>query len=96
MNDTSPYTFEDYDFIYKNFNSTPIAEIAEKLGRSIASVRIKAEKLGLIKTGEFTATEQQYARTYGKTLGTALMFVIPDRTSSAIKELLQCTENTSR
>ena len=93
MSDTTPYTFDDYDYIYKHFNQDGPVSVAQHLGRSVASVTNRSTKLNLLSQGAPTAEELKYCRNYGKTLGTALMFLMPNRTTVEIEEMLACLKS---
>lgn len=93
VNQGTPWCFNDYDFLYKNYNKLGAAACAKELNRSVSSVESKAAKLNLIPQGEFKQYELNYASTYGKTLGTAMIFLLPYRTTSEVQELIECRRN---
>ena len=84
------YTFEDYDYIYRHYNVDGAESVAAVLNRSVQSVNAKAVKMNLVGAKELTQQEKEYARNYGKVLGTALVFLMPGSTSFEIKEMLAC------
>lgn len=84
------YTFEDYDYIYRHYNVDGAESVAAALNRSVQSVNAKAVKMNLVGAKEFTQQEKEYVRNYGKVLGTALVFLMPGRTSFEVKEMLAC------
>lgn len=84
------WTYEDYNYMYQNYNKLGVDVVSQELNRSVVTVNAKAIKLGLKSAGPFTEEEKKLARSYGKNLGTALMFLLPHRTSVEIEELLEC------
>lgn len=88
----SLYTLEEYDYIYKHYHCDSIESIADHLGRSVPSVEHRAAKLGLGVVKPFSGDEVQLAKKYGPILGDALVFLVPDRTTSEVRELNTCVE----
>ncbi len=86
----NPWSYAEYDYVYKHYSSDGPVACAEHLGRPVESVNSKAEKLGISINGDFTDTELQYARSYGSILKGSLMFLLPHRTSNEIEELIRC------
>lgn len=84
------WTFSEIDYVYKHYNTDGAESVANKINRSVSSVRCKAEKLNLKSCGEYTHNELNYTSTYAKTLGTALIFLLPNRTSHEVEELIKC------
>lgn len=89
-----PWNYRDYHYVYRNYPKESLESISCELGRSPVTVKAKALKLGVKACGPFTDEEKKLARTYGKALGSALMFLLPHRTSYEIEELLQCVQST--
>lgn len=89
------WTFSEIDYLYKHYNTDGACKVSDELSRSEPSVRNKAEKLCLKRSGSFTQAELAYASSYGKVLGTALTFLLPHRTSYEVKELIKC-KNSQR
>lgn len=89
---TSQWTMQEYDFLYKNYNTKGADFVAEHLDRSVSSVNSKAEKMGLNGPCDFKKYELDLASSYGKTLGTALTFLLPKRTSGEVLELIECVK----
>lgn len=50
---TGSWSKDETSFLKKRFRNTSTREIAQDLGRSIASVQSKASKLGLLKTKKY-------------------------------------------
>lgn len=92
---TGVWTFEELDVIYKSYNTDGAEKVAERLGRSISTVHNKADKLGLLPQGEFKKYELDLASTYGKTLGSAMIFLLPRRTTNEVVELIRCKHDYS-
>jgi len=90
QNSGIPWSFADYKFLYENYNTLGPVECAKELNRSVSSVENKAEKLKISRQGSFKQYELDYASTYGKSLGTALIFLLPHRTTCEVRELLEC------
>lgn len=86
----TPWTFQEYDYLYKHYNKDGGKKCAEALGRTIAQVENKADKLGLLAQGSFKQYELDFASTYGKTLKGAMIFLLPHRTSYEVEELIEC------
>lgn len=84
------WSFREIDYVYKHYNVDGAESVSKVLGRSVTSVISKAEKLNLKRKGEFQKYELDYASTYGRPLGGAMIFLIPDRTSLEVKELIKC------
>lgn len=84
------WTFNEIDYVYKHYNTDGVESVSTELNRSVSSVRCKAEKLNLKSCGDFTRSELNYASTYAKSLGTALTFLLPNRTSHEVEELIKC------
>ena len=90
MMQSKPWTYEELDVLYNNYAKIPVTDLADKLGRTVQSIESKAIKMHLHKATPFTNTERHYAKTCGKELGTALMFLMPDRSVSEVEVLLSC------
>lgn len=86
------WTWEDYDYLYRNYNLIPTTEIAKKLNRSVSSVIGHAEKLGLYSKSGYTRRELGQAVTYGKQLGTALIFLLPEYSTAMVEGLMECAK----
>ena len=91
-NNENQWTYDDYRYLYENFYKEDAAGCANKLRKPIATVRSKAERLGLISHTEYTQEEIKLARAYGKILKGAMIFMLPHRTSSEIEELIVCSK----
>ena len=91
-----PWTFQEYDYLYKNYNKIGAIECAKHLHRTLTQVMNKAERLELTPQGEFKQHELDFASTYGKCLGGAMIFLLPKRTSYEVKELIECKNKRSR
>lgn len=94
--DDKNWTWDDYEFLYRNYNIIPVKEIAAKLERSVSSVNAHAEKLGLIPIPVFPKKDINIAQTYGAQLGTALVFMLPEYSTAKMEELLQCINGTQQ
>ena len=84
------FSYEDYLYLYEHYDVDELDDIVKKIGKSSMQIIAKARKLGLRGTKEFTPQHMQAAKYYGKTLGTALIFLFPELTVPEVKELLQC------
>lgn len=91
----NPWSFYEYDYLYKHYNTDGAEACAKELGRSVSSVESKASKLGLLPQGTFKQFELNYASTYGKSLGGAMIFLLPYRTSYEVEELIACKHRRS-
>jgi len=86
------WTREEIAFLVENFNKMTIKEIAERLGRSVYSVRDKARSLGLRKfkmtssNKEWTREEDEILRKYYSVLPKdELLKLLPNRSWLAIQ-----------
>lgn len=84
------WTWEDYATLRNCYPSmgADITTVIE--GRSLVNIEARAEKLNTHIKKPFTDNEKHLAKYYKSTLGTALIFLLPDRSPSEIKELLEC------
>lgn len=89
MEKGTPWSFEEYDYLYKNYPTMGAEAVAEQLGRSVNSVRTKAERLMLWEHVGFQPEEISLIKSYGKHLGTAMIFLMPNRTTHDIKGMLK-------
>lgn len=88
------WTWDDYEYLYNNYNIIPTQEIAEHLDRSVSSVTSHAEKLGLLPISSFDKKDISCAARYGSQLGTALVFLLPRYSTAKMEELLRCVNGT--
>lgn len=86
----TPWSIKDYQYLHEHYNMDGADRCAVALGRSPSAVSAKASKLLLDPQGEFTDEEIRLAKSYGNFLGTALIFIMPNRTHFEIEALLQC------
>lgn len=84
------WSWEDYDYLYKHYNTVPISEIAEHLGRSISSVNSHAEKLGLFPIFTPVQKDINLIRTYHKQLGNAVIFLTPTYSTAMVEDVIKC------
>lgn len=87
QNDT--WTFQDYDYLYRNYCRNGPKFVADNLDKNVMTTSKKATKMGLLY-GDYTEDEMNTIRTYGKDLGGALIFLIPDRCSYDLEEMSRC------
>lgn len=87
---SNAWRWEDYAYMYKHYPFDGRRAVAEQLGSSVTNTSAKADKLGLHEPMPFTSEETKFAHAYGRKLGTALMFLMPTRTSYEVEELLRC------
>lgn len=92
MEKNADWTWGDYKTVYDKYPFTGPVPISDELNRTVNSVVGKAMKLGVEMPKEFSAAEKNIARSYGKQLGEAIMFLLPHRSNGEIKELLRCVE----
>ena len=88
------WTFQDYDHLYKHYNQEGAEKCSEDLSRSRPSVTSKALKMGLHREGAFRPEEIKLAKSYGKVLHGALIFLLPNRTTSEVEELIECVNQS--
>lgn len=90
---SKPWTYADLDMLYKEYAYSDTEELAKKMNRTVQSVESKALHLNLYKSVSFTNTEKKTAEMFGKELGTALIFLMPDRTVTEVEVLLSCEKD---
>lgn len=89
------WTWTDYDFLYKNYANLGAEEVAKRLNKPVDTVITKSEKMHLRDKHSYTKEEIKLSRAYGSILKGSMIFLIPDRTSKDIKELLACAKKQS-
>ena len=92
MDNNANWSLQDYAVVYNEYPFVGPVPIADKLNRTVNSVVGKAIKLGVDMPKDFTPEEKAIATTYGKTLGTGLIFLLPHRTVVEVGELLKCVK----
>lgn len=92
MENNTNWSLQEYSVVYNEYPFTGPVPIADKLNRTVNSVVGKAIKLGVEMPKPFTSEEKVIASTYGKSLGTALIFLLPNRTVIEVSELLKCVK----
>ena len=90
MDNNANWSLQEYAVVYNEYPVVGPVPIADKLDRTVNSVVGKAIKLGVDMPKEFTQEEINLAKTYGKQLGSALIFLLPHRTTVEVGELLKC------
>lgn len=85
----STWTWNDYDTLRKQYPVMGIGITKLFPNVSIENIQKRTERLNTFVHTPFTDEEKQLAKEYGPTLGSALMFVIPNRTPDELAELLQ-------
>lgn len=86
------WTWDEYDTLRNKYPKMGPDIVQEIQGRSITNITARAEKLNTHIMRPFTEEELSLARQYHKHLGTALQFLLPDRSPIEIEELLACAE----
>lgn len=89
---STSWKWPDYSYLHRHYPSDGAKKVSVQLGKSLSNVENKAEKLNLNEQVPFSEEELKTASTYGKTLGTALIFLLPHRTQYEVKELLECVK----
>lgn len=89
LSQASHWTYDEYDCVYRKFPIFGVDFCAKEINRSIDTIENKARALGVSPYKEFTEQEIKVAKEYGKRLGQALMFLLPNRTSWEVSELLR-------
>lgn len=87
--EVAKWTWGEYDLIRKEYPSMGTDLVTKLEGRSVDTLTQKADRLEVNTDRPFTETERALAEQYGKSLGTALMFLMPDRTPYEVAELLK-------
>lgn len=90
MDNNANWSLQEYTVVYNEYPFSGPVPIADKLNRTVNSVVGKAIKLGVEMPKEFTPEEKHLAEVYGKQLGSALIFLLPNRTVVEVGELLKC------
>lgn len=86
------WTWEDYEFLYRNYNLVHVKDIAAKLQRSVGSVVAHAEKLGLLPKVSTSQEDKNLVAEHKKKLGTALVFLLPEYSTAMMEDLIACTK----
>lgn len=86
------WTWEDYEFLYRNYNLVHVKDIAAKLQRSVGSVVAHAEKLGLLPKVSTSQEDKNLVVEHKKKLGTALVFLLPEYSTTMMEDLIACTK----
>lgn len=85
------WNYNDYKTVYAQFPIIGAIDTATLLGRSVNSTISKAVRMNISTPTEFSPMELSMAENYGKTIGKSLIFLLPNRTTTEIEELLRCT-----
>lgn len=85
------WTFQDYDFLYRNYCQNGSKFVADNLGKNALTASKKASRMGLLY-GDYTDEERDTIRKYGKYLNGALVFLMPDRCSYDLEEMARCVD----
>lgn len=88
------WTIQDYDYLYKHYCSDGPKACANHLGVPVGLVKIKAKQLGIFFKRKATKEEIHLCKCYSTALGSALIFLMPDRSVSEIEEMVQCSKET--
>lgn len=84
------WTWDEYDTLRSCYPNMGVDITSKIEGRSIVNIESRAEKLNTHIKQPFTEEELYLAKYYGKTLGDAVIFMMPQRSPVEIKELLEC------
>lgn len=84
-------SYNDCDYVYKNYSRMSRPEIANAIGKSAAEVDKLAYAMNLSIGKPFTKEEKTMATQYAKHLGGAIVFLLPHRTTCECEELIECT-----
>lgn len=82
------WSWHDYDLVYKQYPFKGVEVKDELADRTPTSIMTKAKRLGVSTDCPLTEAERELISKYGKDLGTALIFILPERTTEEIKEAL--------
>lgn len=86
------WTWDDYAFLYRNYNIMPVKYIAQELQRNVGSVISHAEKLGLLPKVKASQEDCNLVSEHKKQLGTALIFLLPEYSTAMMEDLIACTK----
>ncbi|MCM1234395.1 MAG: hypothetical protein NC489_30205 [Ruminococcus flavefaciens] len=86
---TRNWSWNDYDVIRNNYPIEGVKVTERFPGSTFETVRSRALKIGAGAPLPFTDREIELAKKYGSTLGSALIFLMPERTPVEIAELLK-------
>lgn len=84
------WSWDDYDVLRSKYPIEGIAVADRFPGSSADTIRTRALMIGANAAIDFTAEEKEIAKRFGSTLGTALIFLMPERTPVEVEKLLQC------
>ena len=86
------WTWAEYDTIRKHYPKEGKKVVRMLNNRSVSALESRAIKINTFEHVEFTEEEVKLAKKYGKCMGKALMFMLPDRTPYEIEDLLHCVK----
>lgn len=82
------WTWKDYDIIRNRYPIEGIKIATEFPGSALDTIRSRAVRIDAGPPHQFTAEEKELVQRYGSTLGTAMIFLIPERTPVEIQQFL--------
>lgn len=85
------WTWEEYKCVRDRFPYEGFNIVSSLNSRGVAYTAEKAAMLHTSLHKEFTEEEREYARQYGRIVGTALIFFMPSRSVTEVEDLL-CQE----
>lgn len=82
------WDYKNIDYLYNNYSLGDDASICKELDVTKTAISAEVEKLHLRRCGRFTEEELNTAERYGSSLGTALIFLMPQRSVPEVRQLL--------
>lgn len=79
----------DYDYLRKEYPLSVKKTFEHFSDTKPATIQTRALRIGACAFVPFTQEEKALAEAYGKTLGSALIFLLPNRTPSEVALLLK-------
>lgn len=86
------WTWQEYDTIRTRYPKEGADIVKDLNNRSVVAVKNRALKMYTSECLPFNEEELKYAKKFGSTLGTALIFLFPDRSPVEIEDLLKCVK----
>ena len=84
------WTWADYDYLYNHYALEDSVDTAKNLNRAVLNIESKANKLGLTKYQPPTDEELKSSSYFGKVLGSAMIFLLPNRSLPELEVLMSC------
>ena len=91
-NNEKQWSYADYDKLYNEYPTRDVVTLAKEMGVSVSNLVDRACTLNIHNMKEPEQKELELAKSYGKALGSAMIFLLPERTPQECKELMECAQ----